>query len=245
MDAGYQRRLLEAALTGEQFRVRDGAYVRWAPGAGVELWLQLRERDVIGLAPHFAGDSVMPVALTQRVRRPEDSSLAGGMHAWANAFGETPESGDYPFVFEQPDAGRFAGLTLPTSTVVQLAAFGHDLRCFSDEATFDGAQAHAELKYAPESFVPSGLFLGDQELPSAHAMFTGRVLRAEQRVNPFAGGTFWAVRVRTLGGEVDVVADPAAVTGHPVADGILQGSFWLSGRLPSTLADADSEFWSR
>jgi hypothetical protein len=37
--------------------------------------------------------------------------------------------------------------------------------------------------------------------------------------------------VRTLGGEVDMFADPDLLTGYLTKGGIVSGSFWLSGRL--------------
>ena len=245
MDSAYQERLLDAALSGEQLRVRDGAYVRWSPGAGVELWLQVQAREVVGLAPHFAGEASMRVALTERVSRLEESPLAGAFRAWANPPAQTPEEGDFPFVFDLPDAGRFTGLALPRVTSVQIAAFAQELRCFETETAFHASQEKAELKYAAESFIPSGLFVKEGEAPAAYAMFTGRVTGAERRVNPFSGGAFWCVRVRTLGGEVDIVADPAAVEGELIVAGIAQGSFWLSGRLPGALADPERAFWHR
>jgi hypothetical protein len=245
MDTPYQERLLNAALSGDQLRSRDGAYVRWTPGAGVELWLQVQAREVIGLAPHFAGEAIMRVALTERVPRPEESPLAGAFYGWANPPADAPDDGEYPFVFDLPDAGRFAGLALPCVASVQLAAFAQELRCFPSEAAFDASQGDAELKYAAESFIPTGTFVEAGIPPTAYAMFTSRVVRAQRRVNPFSGGAFWWLCVATLGGQVDVVADPLVVDGEPMAGGIAQGSFWLSGRLPSALADSDRAFWRR
>ena len=245
MDTAYQERLLAAALSGEQLRARDGSYVRWAPGAGVELWLQVQAREVIGLAPHFSGDAAMRVALTERLPRPDESALAGAYRAWANPSADSPEEGDYPFIFDLPDAGRFTGLTLPRVASVQIAAFAQELRCFADEAAFDASQSEAEVKYAAESFIPSGLFVKEGEAPAAYAMFTGRVTRAERRQNPYSGGAFWYVAITTLGGAVDVVADPVVVEGEPIAGGVARGSFWLSGRLPNALADPERAFWRR
>src|SRR5690606_2608169 len=156
MDLPYQERLMEAALTGEQFSARDGACVRWAPGAGVELWLQVQAGEVIGVAPHSGGEAVMRVALAERILRPEASPLAAGLRAWANPPDDASDEGDFPFVFDAPDAARFSALALPCTTTVQLAAFAHELHCYPDAAAFEQSQGDAELKYASESFIPSG-----------------------------------------------------------------------------------------
>jgi hypothetical protein len=49
--------------------------------------------------------------------------------------------------------------------------------------------------------------------------------------NPHTQQAFWWARVRTLGGEFDVVADPEIVEGTIVQGGVIGGSAWLSGRI--------------
>jgi hypothetical protein len=51
-------------------------------------------------------------------------------------------------------------------------------------------------------------------------------------MNETTGDAFWWARVRTLGGEIEVVADPVLLTGPVTPGAVVQGSFWLSGRLP-------------
>jgi hypothetical protein len=244
MDASYQRKLVTAALTGEQVRSADGTYVRWTPGAGVELWLQVQNREVIGIAPHFVGSSSMRVAITDRIPRPDESPLAGGVRAWANPPGDAPDDGDYPFVFDLPDPDRFSAVSLPCITSVQLAAFAHDFDSFQDETAFDAAQS-TEIKFAAESFIPTGTFVSEGQSPGAFAMFTGCVTHVERRVNPFSNGPFWWIKVKTFGGEIDVIADPNLIAAEPRVGSIAKGSSWLSGRLPSELADRSPTFWRR
>jgi hypothetical protein len=128
---------------------------------------------------------------------------------------------------------------------VELAAFAAEVTCYPSEPAFDAAQGDGQIKYAAESFIPSGLFVDAGEPPAAFAMFAGRILDAERRRNPYSDGEFWCACVRTLGGELDVVADPTTVTGEPRVGGIVQGSFWISGRLPGALADPERSFWRR
>jgi hypothetical protein len=246
MDTSYQHRLLKVALTGEQLRFGDGSYVRWSPGAGIEIWLHVRHREVVGLAPHFVGSASMRIGITDRISRPEESPFAGAMRAWANPPGEEPDDGDYPFVFDLPDPNRFSGVELPRITSVQLAAFAHSFDHFRDSAAFDAAQQSSSgLKYAAESFIPSGTFVNEGQAPGAFAIFNGRIRRAERRFNPFSNAPFWWVQVTTLGGDVDVVVDPSILKEDPFIGGIAGGSFWLSGRLPNELADNGTSFWRR
>jgi hypothetical protein len=210
-----------------------GAYVRWEAGGGAEVWIQLdAEGALVGLNPHFSGAARMHVGLTASMV-PDDHALDGAFHAWADPQDEGPTSGIYPFVFDAPDHALHRGAPLPALRGLQLAAFAHQIRAFADEAAYLAAP-QPEPRFAIESFVPTGLFDADgdpEAIPRAHALFTGRVRKAARLVNPATGVAFQWALVRTLGGEIDVVADPELVDGPLVAGSILQGTFWLSGRL--------------
>ena len=64
----------------------------------------------------------------------------------------------------------------------------------------------------------------------------GIVLDSSVLVNPATGRAFQWARVRTFGGELDLVADPEVVTGAFVTAGVVTGSFWLSGRVTRPLS---------
>lgn len=89
------------------------------------------------------------------------------------------------------------------------------------------------MKYASQSFIPSGLFGTSKEAPKAEATFTGKVLETALRTNSQTGNRFHWALVETYGGRFDVVIDPDLLAEAPVAGGILSGHFWLSGRLLS------------
>lgn len=219
---------------GEPINIDGQAhYCRWRVGAGAELWAAVNERDeTVGLSPHFTGGASMRVAITGRIVPDDAPTMDGYFHAWANPDenADDPESGDYPFVFAAPDFAAWAALPLPTTVSVSLAAFAHELDAYPDEDAYTASQ-EGELKYAAESFIPSGLFVEEGEAPQPAAIFTGRVLETEVRSLPDSWRSFVWARVRTLGGEVDVVAARDEVRGEVVPGGIVSGSFWLSGRI--------------
>ena len=70
--------------------------------------------------------------------------------------------------------------------------------------------------------------LPDYELHEG-AVFTGHVLETSVITNPVTGSSFCWAAVATLGGNIDVVADPILLNGLIVRGGVLTGSFWLSG----------------
>jgi hypothetical protein len=225
---------VQAIERGERFPTHLGSYFKWSPGEGIEIWAQCDRKDnLIGMNPHFSGESVMRVGLTARVERPGETNLDGAFHGWANPGDDDPETGEYPFVFDTPDYGLYEAVQLPALLTVQVAAFAHELRAYDDDEAYDAAQPE-EPKFAPESFIPAGLFTSESEnanAPSAHAIFAGHVLDTELRTNPATHDKFQWVRIRTCGGVIEAVSDPFAVKGVIKTGGVVQGTFWLTGRL--------------
>src|SRR5262245_3733248 len=82
----------------------QGRYLRWSSPGGAELWLQVdADNDLVGMNPHFSGESAVRVRLTSRITRPGGTPLGGAFHGWAAPAGGDPEGGCYPFVFDAPD----------------------------------------------------------------------------------------------------------------------------------------------
>ncbi|MHB1417819.1 MAG: hypothetical protein ACYC1C_21425 [Chloroflexota bacterium] len=221
-----------AARHGQSIPAGNGTYVKWEAGEGVQLWAQLdADGAIIGLVPHFAGKSSMRVGLVARLNRPNESKLDGSFYGWANPAAD-PQSGDYPFVFDTPDFATHASLALPSVHNVQLAAFAEEIEAYANDEEF--ASAQEEPPVAPESVIPSGSFTEGEEVgqvPEAYARLSGHVLETATLTNPATDTTFLWARVRTLGGEVDIVADPELLDVPVVPGDVVSGSFWLSGRI--------------
>lgn len=225
---------MQAARAGRTIEVESrGSYIIWTSGEGIELWVQINQQgQLTGLNPHFKGEAAMSVGLVSRVSRPDDTELDGAFYGWAGASEHQPESGDYPFVFDAPDFRVFDVLELPRVANVGLAAFAHEISVYENEEAFRASGS----RMAVESCIPSGTFhLGTQEgqvdPPKSEVIYYGRVLETTILTNPFTHLPFYWARVRTLGGEIDLVADPTIVKGTISKDGIVGGLFWLSGRL--------------
>lgn len=222
--------------SGETIESPGGAYRVWAPGEGVELWTQHDEGDnLIGLNPHFSGQARMQVGLTRRVNRPRGSALDGAFYGWANPrdLNARLPPGDYPFVFDTPDYRTHDALQLPRVVSVQLVGFVHRLSAFDDEQAMRASDSWMK-SVAPESCIPSGTFTPDGKTidpPKAEVILCGRALQTARLINPFTRQAFWWAWVRTLGGEIDIVADPEVVEGTIVKDGIIGGTLWMSGRI--------------
>jgi GNAT superfamily N-acetyltransferase len=231
-EADFVKLAEQAYEEGQAWEVDRGTYIKWAPGGGIELWLQLDAHgDIIGLNPHFRGKGLMRAALTHAIVRADGTLLDGAFHAWANPSEDDPARGDFPFVFDVPDF-YLDKPKLPAVLDVQLAAFAHELQSYESDQAYDETQP-GEIKFAAESFIPAGLFFpgGDEvDPPQAHALFSGHVQATALITNPITGQEFCWAQVRTLGGEMDVVADPVLLNGLLVEGGVVSGTFWLSGR---------------
>ncbi len=230
----FRHYVYQASEFGRKIETPNGSYTLWEVGNGIELWVQTNlHKRILGMKPHFRGQTSMPVGLMKHVSRQEQTILDGAFYAWADPITDDPESGKFPFVFDLPDYDTYHAVLLPCTTDVQLAAFAHHLTGFANEETYMASQ-HEDIKFAPESLISSGLFTPEgkiKEPPLAEIIFNGRVLETARLTNPVTRQKFYWARVRTTGGVVDVVADPQIVQGQVVQDGIVNGTFWLSGRL--------------
>lgn len=214
----------------------NGFYYVFTDDSGAEMYLQANPgQELIGFNPHFAGKSRRKVSITAKIER-DSSELDGGFKAWAEPKEENnPESGEYPFVFDAPDFRTVGKIKFPQEFEMQLTAFAsNEFHIYeSEQAYFDSQDS--EIKFAAKSFVPSGLFSVDENAPHAaprpFGIFTGEIKEFELKTNSLTGEKFYWFLVETLGGEVDVVADVKLIETEPKIGGILNGQFWLSGKI--------------
>jgi hypothetical protein len=220
---------------GQVMSVGDGEYRVLSSAGGTQLWAAVDRRGrVVGLAPHYAGAARCAARLTGRIERADDSPFDGALEGWAiDARPVSPDDAARdvtPLLFDAPDALAQRELRLPAIADVQIAAFAHECTWYRDVDAFRSAQATADLPFDEEAFAYLDVF-ADGPDRSAMAIISGRVQDTAVRVNELTGLGFRWAAVRTLIGEIDVVADPSIVEGEPVAGGVVFGSFWLSGRV--------------
>jgi hypothetical protein len=224
------RVLIRAISEGQAHRVSNGAYVHWQPGEGVELWVQTSTDDqIVGLNPHFAGQGRLAIGVEDTVYNPI-IPLDGAVIAW----GTPPEAGAiekglFQLMVDVPNFRLVEDRIVPQARCeLQIAAFAHTIAAYADRDDYK-ANSYKGGSFAPISFVPTGLLERDQI--AAEAFLSGVVRQARPLKNPVTGVPFYYMLVETLGGTMDVVADPALLPAPPVEGGIIQGEFWLSACL--------------
>lgn len=236
-----------AAEEGDALVLPDGSLIHWSTDCGAELWLPLDRRgEIQGMEPHFESTTRMRVRLTAPVvSDPGGPPLLGGFYAWADLFtpeeaAENPQQpGLFPFVFAAPDYGLHQQRPLPYDADIQLVGFAHELTAFPDEPAFDASQ-DGPVRFAAESFTPTGLFMGEGDgshppaPPQPYAQISGIIHTAELLVNEIGGGMFYVARIQIPGGEMDIVTDTETLIGELLPGGVISGSFYLSARVYPT-----------
>ena len=230
----------KAYENGHRIEADKGSYIKWQLKSGAELWLQLNDNEeVIGMTPGFLGESSRKVSIIRSITGHE-GTLDASFDAWANPIEDDPLSGEYPFNFEVPNFYTLPIFSFPNFTNIQLTAFAHNLSCFDNEKEYyqsDAAQAGAKndkgqpMTYASKSFIPIGSFNNVSNNREALSVFSGEIKKYEKRINESTNNTFIWMIVETLGGDVDIVADPELINKEPVKGGYIRGNFWLSGKI--------------
>lgn len=234
--SGEDLAALASRVAGDAERIRTplGEYLKWAPPSGEQLWLQItNEGDAMGMSAHFEGRSSMRLAVEARVKRPSHTPLDATFIAWANPPDGAATGGDYPFVFDCPDAATYAELSLPVTVPAQMAAFAQQIAVYASADEFL-ASPDGRTGRASRSLIPSGLVAPDgtpRDPPEPHALISGHVLESAVQRNAVSGEDFWWALIDTIGGTFDVVLDPDLLPGPPQPGQVVAGWFWLSGRL--------------
>ena len=223
----------QLAADAEPIKVSNGHYLRWSSPSGAEIWLQADRSNVgVGAAPHFAGEAELRAQLTGRVTREDDTELDGAFRAIVDPSDEPPIGGAYPLVFDSPDFLCHRDLSLPATLSVQVAAFAHEITVYDTVAAYKAAHPGPGT-FASRSLIPSGTFEPGGaaiEPPLAQAIMTGHVRRSGRRVNEHSGLPFHWAEIESYCAVFDVVIDPELVGAAPPVGGVVQGTFWLSGR---------------
>jgi hypothetical protein len=244
---------------GEPLACGPGFYYRWRSVEGPELWIHmLREETpaeeegavqeayrVVGVTPFFSGEGRTPVRVTTIRSRPDDNAFEGAAFVEV-APGEKIHQCATVALIDLVDFACAEGRETPFLASAQITAFPHELAVFPDEAAFEKAQEGETVRFTPRSFFASGLFSpswedggepvfhdpeGENFAAPARAFFAGRVEKAGARANPVTGQQFHWALLDILGGRIDLVAD-TMLAKHPFQPGmIVQGEFWLCGRL--------------
>ncbi len=232
---------------GEKQPCPAGYYHRLRSAVGPELWVHMQKTGneenpsadpyvAVGITPFFAGEGRAPVRVRALRQRPNDNLFEGAIYV---------ELGPTIALIDLVDFARLYGKQTPFMAMAQIVAFPHELAVFADEQAFQAAQVDKSVKFTARSFLASGLFVRSNDSGDivfldpeaedfrapARAFLTGEVQKTERRRNPETGQDFTWALIGTAGGTFDLVADDTMLP-QPLREGmIVEGEFWLCGRL--------------
>ena len=241
----FERLLKMAFESGSEIPLLNGKYYLWEPGGGIQIWVKVKDRVVLGCTPHYSGEGVMKARIQGFYARPEEISVTEGAFL-GTALPADGESAGFPLVVDMPGFESTASRIVPPQTVtVQIAAFAREMTCFPTVEAFAQWQRTTKNTPVSESFVfeETPLMGNASGGPApAEALITAQVLKAGLQINPITQQNFIALVVRTPDGStIDVVANSQAASGELLAGGIIQGTFWLSGTILGTASSPETQ----
>ena len=231
---------------GEKIKTDKGIYLKWELGNGVELWGQMDlSNDPVGLLPYFRGKGRTFVEIEGAIYREGSTILDGTFKGWVVSDHDGSEQ-IYPIVIDVPNIAMYENIKIPQLLELQISAFAHEIMVYSSDDDFERSQ-DGELKFAAESFIPSGLFSQDGEVgePKALAIISGHVVDFRELTNPITGNSFLWALVKNLGAEYDVVIDPSILDGELKVGGVISGSFWLTGVIVTDFVKSETSLLKR
>jgi hypothetical protein len=196
----------------ERLACIPGDYAIWRSQTGAEVWFhvegergvigRLEDGEVIGFTPYFEARQTLPATLTASHKRPGENDFEGAFTARLveGSAGSPP----LDVVFDAVDYAAHDTRPLPLTTRLKLIAFARSVTAVS------GEPGPGELRSVARSAAP------DAEPPTAHAIVRGTVLEHEVLENEETGATFHWLRMAAGPVSIEVLADPATISG-PVA----------------------------
>ncbi len=143
----YKELILKAKRSGTPVRSPRGAYVRWSPGNGIELWVHFTRKKgssdqlvIAGAEPHFVGASRVKFGVLETIMK-EKCELDGSLYGYVSPTSGDPESGAYPLLIDVPNFDAVRGrISAPSIVDLQVAAFPNQISSFADDSSYYGSQ---------------------------------------------------------------------------------------------------------
>jgi hypothetical protein len=243
--------LVDMALAEGETRTRGdgGVSAIWRDESGASIAVHAEDKAEGCVAPSFAGTTRASVRANGVAVDPECR--------FCSALLVEVLDGDemlYPLATQLENVDEALERSFDGSKVdVMLTVFGEEVEVWPDEGAYAEAPGE-EPHLAPQSLIPSGLFVPPSEerrglfrrrapepAPQAQAIITGIVETAETLRNETSRSEFVHARLSTYRAILDVVLSPSDVPDGVEPGNVVQGSFWVMGRLLDAERSVDEE----
>jgi len=210
--------------TGTTIPAKHGEYRYITVDNYIEFWLQIKKNNVLGLEFHYSSKNTISVKFEKYIKNKNSSKLGGSVYVW--------NEGNFPMILDVPNLDLYRKIKKDSVISMQISAYTNTLSLFDSKEDYDRSQEENKLQYASECFVPIGMFTTDKNAPpEAYAMLSGTIKSFEKRANSISNKAYYYFEVECLGIIFDIVADTEYVSKEPVIGGVLNGEFWLSGKM--------------
>lgn len=230
--------ILHVQEHGEVIKTNHGEYLNWSIDERMKVWMKVEDNKPTNYVyPFFAGETRMRVVLLEKARRSRQAISEGAFLCRNRPYaGRNWIAGQLPFVFDIPDYDRYDHLQLPRLAEVQITASAFELKGYETEDDYLDANPPDEngYYYQAEHFIPLAAIKPldeDNEMQSAGGEVSGFVLDTAIITNPVTESDFCWARLKTRGGEMDVVCSPSVLDGYLVAGGVAVVNAYLFGRV--------------
>ena len=200
-----------------------GFYFKFEDQSGSQIFLQTNPaQEIIGFNPAFNGESRRELRIKEKHER--DTSALDGVFV-----AEADDDEKREVVFDAPDFRIHAGIAEKETVTVSLTAFAsNDLKIRPGESADQSDLAFGKVRSLPTLGADKETAGGP---PQAHARIRALIRKSTLSMNSHTGAKFYALVAETIGGEIDVVLDPALIESEPKPGDLVTGNFWISGRI--------------
>ena len=221
-------------------RTQEIRYRVYIPNDNIQVWIFARNGKILNTIPFYNGNSRVEIRIEEKLV--SGNNIRGMISAWVNP----SSTEDCPLLFDVPDYWMVhERLREGQIYHIRLTAFAEEAGFFEDEESFSrlspknikaremGKDAPILARgWAPNHFIPTGqIALAYNEEPKAAAQFAGTVKELKPVTNQKTKCTFYWMLVETLFDEIDVVCSEEGLNVQPQVGGILDGDFYLVGRI--------------
>lgn len=235
-DYEYLEFMRKAANKGDPTPTKNGSFVTWSFGNGIEIWSMKDGRHrVIAMRQHFAGNLYQYISINGAIPSSE-SPLVGYYCGWVNPDVDRDDEeisidGDYPVVFDCTAFDYYRELPFPVIARVQLTAFAIQFGIV-DPAKERPTISEPPVRLGDEFYIPTGTLHPDtEEKYTPIAMFGGTVTSCRVLYNMVSKQNFTHATIRTYGMEIDTVIAQHSLERTLKEGDLVQGRFLITGNI--------------